>query len=422
MARRKSARHPARRRGHGRGGGQLLWIGLIALSIVAFAGIGYAAWSIGQRPGHDAATNCPDGGPRGAIAILIDGSSPLSRAQEGRLRHEIGRVIDEAPTGTMVSLGLVSDSEAERGARLALCKPLGAHEVGTVTANPKLVGDRYERTFAEPVTREIAALLGLGQGGETARLRQARDLAASLSGSGAAIVDTGSELVVTLPEAITFETGSAALRPGLEPHLEAIARSLAEHPQTTVQVVGHTDNVGGLELNRELSERRAAAVAEVLVRSGADGGRIRTLGRAYLEPTATNDSEAGRRANRRVELILATRSPIMESLQALIAETPLLVEDRSRGGDQRERRLLIVSDMLQNSEAVSFYRGQEWADFQASRDFVRLGRNLHDVEVEILRLPRDEPAIRDRNAVEHFWVRYFDYQGAGVRARTIGDL
>mgnify|MGYP001158983358 FL=1 len=422
MARRQVRRRTPRRGSRSGGGRPLLWGYLIALSVAGFAAMGYAAWSVNQRPGIDAATLCPDDGPVGATAILIDGSGLLSRAQDARLRHELAQVIASAPRGTMISLGTVSDREADRGARLALCKPASAAETQAATGNPAMVGQRYEERFAEPVERELTALLGVGEGGASARLRQQRDIEASLADTGATVVNTGTELVITLPEQITFDSGSAELRAGTDRYLTAIAGSLAEHPETTVQIVGHTDNVGALELNQALSEARAGAVAEILARAGADRDRIRTIGRAYLEPVAGNDSDAGRRQNRRVELIIASRAPIMESLQALVAETPLLVQDELRGADRRPRRIVIVSDMLQNSDVVSFYRGQEWADLQASRDFARLGRNLHGVDVEILRLPRDEPAIRDPGAVEHFWVRYFDYQGADVSARTIGDL
>lgn len=423
MTRGKTGRRPNQRKiRKKRGTGNWLWGGLIALSLAVLGAIGYAAWSVNQRPGFDATTNCPDTGPVGAIAILIDTSASLSRAQMARLRNEIALTLAEAPTGTMFSIGIVSEREADRGARLALCKPLTGDQVDELTANPAMVADRFERQFGAPIASELGALLGLGQDGESARQRQQLDLEASLADIGASVVNTGSELVITLPEQITFDSGSSSLRPDLESYMATIARSLAENPDTSVLIVGHTDNVGSLELNQELSERRAAAVAEVFIRADTHPERVRSLGRSYLEPVATNDSEIGRLQNRRVELILATRAPIMESLQALVAETPLLVEDRPRSGEHRPRRVIIVSDMLQNSAAVSFYRGQEWADFQASRDFARLGRNLHDVTVELLRLPRDEPAIRDPGAIDHFWVRYFDYQGATLRVRTIGDL
>lgn len=423
MVRRQIKRRAPRRGKFRRGAGhKLLWGGLIALSLAGFMVMGYAAWLVNQRPGTDSATLCPDDGPVGAIAILIDVSGPLSRTQQARIRHELGQVIAAAPTGTMISLGAVTDIEADRGVRLALCKPVSAAETGIVTGNPAMVGRRYTEFFAEPVERKLDALLGLGEGGITSRAHQQSEIEASLAGTGASVVNTGTELVITLPERITFESGSAALGAGPDQYLAAIARSLTDHLETTVHIIGHTDNVGAIEINQALSEARADAVAKFLVGQGADQSRIRTLGRAYFEPVAGNDSESGRAQNRRVELIISSRAPIMESLQALVAETPLLVQDGLRATDSLDRRIVIVSDMLQNSDVVSFYRGQEWADFQASRDFVRLGRNLYAAAVEVLRLPRDEPAIRDPGAVDHFWVRYFDYQGAIVSARTIGDL
>lgn len=112
----------------------------------------------------------------------------------------------------------------------------------------------------------------------------------------------------------------------------------------------------------------------------------------------------------------AERSPIMESLQAALASTPGFLDAAY------SRRVLIVSDLLQHSAAFSFYRGDTWRKFQRSRNFARLARSLHGVDVEILRLPRPEAKI-DSAEVEDFWANYFDQAGARrVRSRMLGDL
>ena len=77
---------------------------------------------------------------------------------------------------------------------------------------------------------------------------------------------------------------------------------------------------------------------------------------------------------------------------------------------------MIVSDLLQHSDALSFYRGDDWESFRASPDFARLAHNLDGAEVTILRVPRPGAKV-DGAAVDDFWVRYLDAQGAGRVAR-----
>ncbi len=112
----------------------------------------------------------------------------------------------------------------------------------------------------------------------------------------------------------------------------------------------------------------------------------------------------------------AGRSPIMESLQAVLAATPGFLDATYA------RRVIIVSDLLQHSAVFSFYRGDTWRKFQRSRDFARLARSLQGMDVEILRLPRPKAKI-DPAEVGNFWVNYFDQAGARrVRSRMLGDL
>lgn len=133
---------------------------------------------------------------------------------------------------------------------------------------------------------------------------QAAELRNSIGNDRVSITNTGSELIVNMPQDILFAVDSAALRPDLTSDLAAVARSLLNYPNTTVQVVGHTDNTGSAAHNRELSQRRASSVASVLMSNGVPGGRIQAYGRGEDQPIASNLSEAGRAQNRRVEIII----------------------------------------------------------------------------------------------------------------------
>jgi OOP family OmpA-OmpF porin len=103
---------------------------------------------------------------------------------------------------------------------------------------------------------------------------------------------------------VFFATGSAELTPESEPALAAMAQILGERPELAVWVVGHTDWTGTFELNMSLSDARAKSVVAVLVEQyGIDRDRLEGHGVGPLSPEASNGSDPGRTANRRVELV-----------------------------------------------------------------------------------------------------------------------
>lgn len=148
----------------------------------------------------------------------------------------------------------------------------------------------------------IGAAVGAGLGNELDR--QEADLRDQIAGSGATITNTGSELIVTLPEAVTFDTDSTFVRQSSRTHLAGLAENLRTYPSSSIDVIGHTDNVGGEDYNQNLSSRRANAVFEILTQEGVDASRIRAFGRGENEPLASNDTDTGRQQNRRVNVVI----------------------------------------------------------------------------------------------------------------------
>ena len=127
---------------------------------------------------------------------------------------------------------------------------------------------------------------------------------ASLGNPNVGIVNTGSALVVTMPQDILFDVDSTAIRPALGADLLTVARHLQLYPDSMVSVVGHTDSTGSALYNQTLSERRALAVMTVLRDGGVPSGRLVAIGRGEDEPVASNLSDAGRALNRRVEIVI----------------------------------------------------------------------------------------------------------------------
>jgi outer membrane protein OmpA-like peptidoglycan-associated protein len=117
------------------------------------------------------------------------------------------------------------------------------------------------------------------------------------------------EIAVQLTNDILFDFNSAALRPESQNTLRDLASNFQRYADETISVEGHTDNVGSVEYNQSLSERRAYSVKDYLASQGLPGSRITAVGYGETRPKASNDTPEGRQLNRRVEIhITATQS------------------------------------------------------------------------------------------------------------------
>jgi OOP family OmpA-OmpF porin len=125
-------------------------------------------------------------------------------------------------------------------------------------------------------------------------------------------------LVVTLGDEILFDVDQAELKPGGMQQLARVAEFLREHPDRNVLIEGHTDSTAPDSYNLALSQRRANAVEDFLITQGVEPTRISAVGYGEQLPIATNDTAAGRQANRRVELVvLDAGEPIPPARTAL---------------------------------------------------------------------------------------------------------
>ncbi|MDQ7744360.1 OmpA family protein [Hydrogenophaga pseudoflava] len=129
-------------------------------------------------------------------------------------------------------------------------------------------------------------------------------LAQAAAGSGVAVERTNdNQLLVSVPTDVSFDSGSAVIRPQMRPVLDGVGRSI--DPAMRVTVVGHTDSTGGDMVNDRLSQARAQAVGDYLVARGVSSSQLRVIGHGAREPVASNDTVSGRAANRRVEIFLS---------------------------------------------------------------------------------------------------------------------
>jgi outer membrane protein OmpA-like peptidoglycan-associated protein len=116
---------------------------------------------------------------------------------------------------------------------------------------------------------------------------------------------SGDGIIVTLPEKRLFKLNSGTLDPHSRRALGKIAAIVDKYAKTHLTVVGHTDDRGFADFDIHLSERRAKAVADALVKSGVPRTRIRIMGMGFARPIAGNDTAEGRSRNRRVEIHIA---------------------------------------------------------------------------------------------------------------------
>ena len=132
--------------------------------------------------------------------------------------------------------------------------------------------------------------------------KQAAELEEELE--NAEIERVGEGIQITFNSGILFDFDSAGLRSEARENLTTLAQSLQEYPNTEVTIVGHTDSRGAEDYNQDLSVRRAESAAGFLVTQGVSRDRMTIFGKGETEPVASNDTDAGRQQNRRVEVAI----------------------------------------------------------------------------------------------------------------------
>ena len=168
---------------------------------------------------------------------------------------------------------------------------------------------------SDATERRQRALVGAGIGGLAGgsigayQDRQEAELRRQTAGTGIDVSRDGDVIKLNLPDGVTFDFGKAELKPQFYTALNNVASTLREYNQTIVEVSGHTDSIGSEAVNQRLSEQRAASVGNYLIGQGLQRERFEIVGMGKCYPVASNDTDAGRALNRRVEIrVLPVRS------------------------------------------------------------------------------------------------------------------
>lgn len=185
-----------------------------------------------------------------------------------------------------------------------------AGKVGVYGGGGAAAGALIGAATSSSSDRGKGALIGAAVGGAAGAGygayvdRQEQRLRQELTGSGVQVVRNGDHLQLVMPGNITFASSSSDVSSSFYPTLNSLVKVFKEFDQNGIDIVGHTDSTGSLELNMRLSQDRATSVASYLTGQGVSGARISSRGVGPSQPIATNDTTAGRAQNRRVEINL----------------------------------------------------------------------------------------------------------------------
>ena len=165
----------------------------------------------------------------------------------------------------------------------------------------------------------IGAAVGAGVGAVAGNVwskrqeEQKRQMEEATAGTGVAVTQTAdNRLKLDIPSDISFDVGSADIKPNFRSILDTFASGLASNTATNVTIIGHTDGTGSDAVNNPLSLNRAASVRDYLSTRGVSSSRIAISGRGSHEPLVANDTAANKAKNRRVEIFVAEPAPVQK--------------------------------------------------------------------------------------------------------------
>ena len=189
---------------------------------------------------------------------------------------------------------------------------------GTVigTAAGAVIGGVLGNNLGKGKNTPAGAVLGGIVGGVAGNVigrnmdKQAKEIKETLP--GAEVERVGEGIKVTMKEnMVNFGFDSSDLTSAAKANLDKLAQVLKNNMDTNINIYGHTDSKGTDAYNLSLSERRAAAVKNYLVSQGVSAGRMFTMGVGEKEPVASNDTDAGRAENRRVEFAITANEEMI---------------------------------------------------------------------------------------------------------------
>jgi outer membrane protein OmpA-like peptidoglycan-associated protein len=144
--------------------------------------------------------------------------------------------------------------------------------------------------------------------------KQAREIDTALPGADVVRVGEGIKLVLG-ENAVRFDFNKSTLTPQAKTNLDKLVTVFTDYPDTNIVIYGYTDNKGSVDYNLKLSQERANAVKSYLVKKGLVSTRLTTTGMGIADPIETNDTDAGRSKNRRVEFAITANEKMIKEAE-----------------------------------------------------------------------------------------------------------
>jgi len=207
--------------------------------------------------------------------------------------------------GKVYSIGY---SREENGRPISMLQIVRNYEAAVKRIGGKILGSGDERRMAAEI-RKDGTLTGVyveavNEGRSySLTIVESQTMQQEVVADAKAMRNDLAETGKTIIQGIFFDTGSATIKSESEPALIEIVKLFKESPELKVYVIGHTDNVGSLESNLKLSTDRAASVVKTLISRGIAASRLKSAGVGPYSPVGSNDSDAGKAKNRRVEFV-----------------------------------------------------------------------------------------------------------------------
>jgi outer membrane protein OmpA-like peptidoglycan-associated protein len=209
-----------------------------------------------------------------------------------KTNFKIAGIVLTLASSTMMFQGCAKATKTQKGT------VIGATAGGTIGA---IIGKKVGNTA-------VGAIIGGAVGGTAGAYigrkmdKQAEEIKNNIP--NAEVIREGEGIIVKFESGILFDVDQYALKTNARTNIENLSTSLKNNLETNILIVGHTDATGSENYNLRLSERRAASVRSYIISQGISPIRLSTEGRGESEAIASNETEAGRALNRRVEIVI----------------------------------------------------------------------------------------------------------------------
>lgn len=195
------------------------------------------------------------------------------------------------------------------------CKTMNRSQKGAVigAAGGGVIGGVIGRSLGNTA---MGAIVGAAVGGATGAIigkkmdRQAEEMKKVLG--DAEVKRVGEGIVIEFKDKVLFGFDRSDLSAQAQTNLDKLTNVLQKYPDTNIEILGHTDDKGSDDYNLGLSQRRATSVASYIKAKGISSGRVTTKGMGEADPKVSNDTEANRAENRRVEFVITANQKMVE--------------------------------------------------------------------------------------------------------------